>query len=142
MAEIGSVVSGTVTGIMKFGAFVDLENGEKGLVHISEVSHEYVNDINDVLKKNDKVTVKVIKTDENGKISLSIKQAMPREKACRKENASKPRPDLFDWTAKRDEEMSFEDRMSRFKHESEEIMRDNKRRNDNRRSGGYSRKGR
>lgn len=141
MAELGSIVLGTVTGVMKFGAFVDLENGESGLVHISELSHEYVEDINRVIKKNDKVKVKVIKIDDNGKISLSIKQAQP--KPDRKSELKKSvRPDSFDWTAKNDEDLSFEDRLSRFKHESEEILRDNKRRMDNRRSGGYSKRGR
>lgn len=141
MAELGSIVLGTVTGIMKFGAFVDLEDGESGLVHISEISHEYVGDINQVINKDDKVKVKVIKIDDKGKISLSIKQAQP--KPDRKSEVKKSaRPDSFDWTAKNDEDMSFEDRLSRFKHESEEILRDNKRRMDNRRSGGYSKKGR
>lgn len=141
MAELGSIVLGTVTGITKFGAFVDLEDGESGLVHISEISHEYVEDINQVINKNDKVKVKVIKIDDNGKISLSIKQAQPKPER-KSEVRKSARPDSFDWTAKNDENLSFEDRLSRFKHESEEILRDNKRRMDNRRSGGYSKKGR
>ena len=66
MAELGSIVNGVVTGITKFGAFIDFGEGESGLVHISELSHEYVKDINDVIKKGDKVSAKVIKIDENG----------------------------------------------------------------------------
>lgn len=137
MAEVGSIVSGTVTGVMQFGVFVDLEGGESGLVHISELSNEYVKDINGFVKKGDKVAVKVIKIAD-GKISLSMKQAQVQE---RKKKQPSARPDSFDWTAKNDENLSFEDRMSKFKHESEEIMRDNKRRMENKRSGGYSRKG-
>lgn len=138
MAELGSIVSGTVTGVTKFGAFVDLESGESGLVHISELSHEYVSDINEYIKKGDKVKVKVINTE--GKISLSVKQAEPKPE--RRTNGRTARPDFYERPAKNESDMSFEDRLLRFKQESEEILRDNKRRNDNRRSGGYSRRGR
>ena len=48
--EVGSIVEGKVTGITKFGAFVELEGGSVGMVHISEISQSYVNDINDYLK--------------------------------------------------------------------------------------------
>lgn len=144
MAEIGSVVEGTVTGVMQFGAFVDIDNGESGLVHISELSSEYVKDINEFIKKGDKVKVKVLRIDDKGKISLSMKQAEPKEKKPREKapkSRQSARPDSFDWSAKRDEDLSFEDRMSIFKHESEEILRDSKRRMENKRSGGYSRRG-
>ena len=140
MAELGAIAEGIVSGITKFGVFVDFGEGEKGLVHISELSYDYITDINEFIKKDDKVTVKIIKIDENGKISLSIKQAQPKKTNTPQKQKSSPRPDSFDWTAKNDEEMSFEDRMSRFKSQSEEILRDNKRR-EMKRSGGYSRKG-
>lgn len=142
MAELGSVVDATISGVMKFGVFVEFGDGESGLVHISELSYEYVPDINEFIKKDDKVKAKVIKIDDDGKVSLSIRQAKPREKAVRPRPEQSHRPDSFDWTARNEEELSFEDRLSRFKHESEEILRDNKRRLDNKRSGGYSRKGR
>ena len=58
--EVGSVVKGKVTGVMKFGAFVALPENKSGMVHISEISHEFVNDINDVIKVGDEVTVKVV----------------------------------------------------------------------------------
>ncbi len=144
MAEVGSVVCGTVTGVMQFGVFVDINDGESGLVHISELSSEYVKDITSFIKKGEKVKVKVIKIDDDGKISLSMKQAMQkREKtyASVKREKVSVRPDSFDWSLRSDEDLSFEDRLSRFKHESEEILRDNKRRMENKRSGGYSRKG-
>ena len=69
--EVGTILEGKVTGIAAFGAFVELSGGKTGLVHISEVSSEYVNDIKDHLKEGQAVKVKVIGTD-NGKISLSI----------------------------------------------------------------------
>ena len=72
--EVGSKLEGKVTGITHFGAFVLLPGGETGLVHISEIADSYVRDINEHLKVNDPVTVKVINLD-NGKIGLSIRQA-------------------------------------------------------------------
>lgn len=75
--EVGNIVEGTVTGIAKFGAFVELPDKSVGLVHISEVASEYVNDVNDYLKVQDKIKVKVITIDDKGKIALSIKQAQP-----------------------------------------------------------------
>ena len=70
--EVGSVMEGTVTGITKFGAFVELPDKKVGLVHISEVANEYVKDVNDFLKVRDKVNVKVLSVDDKGKIALSI----------------------------------------------------------------------
>ena len=76
--EIGDVLEGKVTGITKFGAFVELPEGKTGMVHISEVSTAYVEDISQYLKQDQIVKVKVINITEEGKISLSIKKAMPR----------------------------------------------------------------
>ncbi|WP_419523127.1 S1 RNA-binding domain-containing protein, partial [Megasphaera sp.] len=83
--EVGSVIEGTVTGITKFGAFVELPDKKVGLVHISEVANEYVKDVNDFLKVRDKVSVKVLSVDDKGKIALSIKQtqAAPEKKEFR-----------------------------------------------------------
>lgn len=77
--EVGNIVEGTITGIAKFGAFVELPDKKVGLVHISEVANEFVNDVNDYLKVKDKVKVKVITIDDRGKIALSIKQAQPAQ---------------------------------------------------------------
>ncbi|WP_268913870.1 S1 domain-containing RNA-binding protein [Lentilactobacillus sp. SPB1-3] len=73
--EIGEKVSGKVSGITNFGAFVDLGDHKTGLVHISEVSDGFVKDIHDILKVGDEVTVKVLKVDGDNKISLSIRKA-------------------------------------------------------------------
>lgn len=143
MAVVGNIVEGTITSVMAFGAFVDLGSNESGLVHISELSNEYVKDINTFVKKGDRVKVKIIRVDETGKISLSMKQAEQKQERVKKQKPqrSSARPDSFDWSARQTEELSFEDKLSRFKHESEEKIRDTKRRMENKRSGGYSRKG-
>ncbi|MBM0066274.1 S1 domain-containing post-transcriptional regulator GSP13 [Alkalicoccobacillus gibsonii] len=87
--EVGSIIEGKITGIKPFGAFVAIDEQKQGLVHISEVAHGFVKDINDVLTVGDEVKVKVISVDENsGKISLSIRAT--QEAPARP--ASKPRP--------------------------------------------------
>jgi S1 RNA binding domain protein len=77
MAEVGAIVEATVEKVMDYGAFVRLDTGETGMVHISEIDKNYVKDIREHVKENDKVTVKVIGQKEDGKIDLSIKQAEP-----------------------------------------------------------------
>ncbi|SFT28491.1 S1 domain-containing RNA-binding protein [Paenibacillus sp. BC26] len=76
--EVGAKLEGKVTGITHFGAFVDLSGGVTGLVHISEIADNYVKDVKDHLKLEDVVSVKVINVDKDGKIGLSIKQAIDR----------------------------------------------------------------
>ncbi|KAA6450440.1 S1 domain-containing post-transcriptional regulator GSP13 [Bacillus swezeyi] len=86
--EVGSVYTGKVTGLQAYGAFVALDEETQGLVHISEVTHGFVKDINEHLAIGDEVQVKVLSVDEEkGKISLSIRatQAAPERKE------SKPR---------------------------------------------------
>ena len=73
--EVGAKVSGKVSGITNFGAFVDLGDHKTGLVHISEISDGYVKDIHDVLAVGDEVTVKVLTVGNDGKIGLSIRKA-------------------------------------------------------------------
>ena len=77
--EVGMIVEGKVTGITKFGAFVDLDGGKTGMVHISEVAPTYVNDIKDYLTEGQTVKVKIITIGDDGKISLSIRKAMPQQ---------------------------------------------------------------
>ena len=144
MIELNSIYDGKVMSVLPFGAFVSIDKDTSGLVHISEISNEYIKDINDFIKKGDNVKVKVLSVDESGKITLSIKQAQTpkdvREKKINKPQPS-PRPDCFDWSSRSVDDLSFEDKLSKFKHESEEKIRDSKRRLENKRSGGYSRKG-
>ncbi|ANB61786.1 S1 domain-containing post-transcriptional regulator GSP13 [Anoxybacteroides amylolyticum] len=71
---VGSIVKGTVTGIQPYGAFVAISDDIQGLVHISEVSHQFVKDIHDFLKVGDEVMVKILSIDEKAKrASLSIR---------------------------------------------------------------------
>lgn len=75
--EVGSILEGKVTTITKFGAFVALPGGKSGLVHISEIANQFVNDVHDFLQEGQEVKVKVLST-EGGKINLSIKKACRR----------------------------------------------------------------
>ena len=74
--QVGSILEGKVGGITKFGAFVTLEGGRSGLVHISEIANAYVSDVHDFLQEGQTVKVLVLSVD-NGKINLSIKKALP-----------------------------------------------------------------
>lgn len=140
--EKGSIVEGKVTGVMPFGAFVSLPDNKSGLVHISEITKEYVKDINDYIKQGDEVKVKILDIDKNGKINLSIRQAQQEEKKQSKPKDSGPvRPADIDWWQKDDEELSFEDKLSRFKKDADEKMLALKRSNESKRSGGYHRGG-
>lgn len=70
----GDIVKGVVSDITHFGAFVKLETGDKGLIHISEIADTYVRNVSDYLMVNDEVTVKVIAVKDRGKIDLSIRR--------------------------------------------------------------------
>lgn len=88
--ELGTVLTGKVTGIQPYGAFVALDEETQGLVHISEITHGYVKDVNEHLKLGDEVQVKVLSVDEkSGKISLSIKAT--QEAPAEAPQASAPR---------------------------------------------------
>jgi len=123
--EVGDILEGVVTGITPFGAFIGLPGNLTGLVHISEVADTYVKDVKDYLKEQDKVKVKVINIDPNGKIGLSVKQANPEyvPKAQRRENRA------------RANDMSFEDKLAKFMKESDEILAEYKRSTDAKRGG-------
>ncbi len=132
---VGQIVEGKITGITNFGVFVDLGEGKSGLVHISEVARSYVNDINEFVKVNDVVKMKVLTVGEDGKISLSIKRALepekrqePRER--REKRPAPPKPDgSYTWMPKKNEPASFEEMMSRFKQTSDEKFSDLKKKN-------------
>lgn len=76
--EVGMILEGKVSGITKFGAFVDLPDSKTGMVHISEVAPTFINEIADYVKLGQTVKVKVLALND-GKISLSMKQALPKE---------------------------------------------------------------
>lgn len=73
---VGAIVEGKVKSITKFGAFIALPENKTGMVHISEITHAYVNDIHDHLTEGQDVKVMVIGL-ENGKINLSIRRTQP-----------------------------------------------------------------
>lgn len=77
--EVGKTVEGKVSGLAKFGAFIDLADNKTGLVHISEVSDKFIEDINDELTVGQKVSVKVLSESDDGKIALSIRKAVGNE---------------------------------------------------------------
>lgn len=73
--EVGAIVTGKVTGIQPYGAFVALDEETQGLIHISEITHGYVRNIEDYLKVGDEVQAKIVAIDEeDGKISLSMRE--------------------------------------------------------------------
>ena len=65
--KVGDIVEGKITAITSFGVFADIGNGKSGMVHISEVAKEYVNDINDHVKENDVVKMKILSIGDDGK---------------------------------------------------------------------------
>jgi len=134
--EVGKIVKGRVSGITSFGAFIKLQEGKVGLVHISEIADEYVRDVASYLKENQIVKVKVISIDEKGKISLSIKKANEESKKVK----SGP-PEEFDWGKSNGrDKLSFEDQLSKFLKDSDERMLDLKRSIESKRKRGSNRK--
>jgi len=91
--EVGKKVEGKITGLAKFGAFIDLGENRTGLVHISEVSDKFVEDINDELSVGEIVTVKVLSIEDDGKIALSMrdKEAEAKKKKQQKKSSNKKR---------------------------------------------------
>lgn len=129
--ETGKIYEGKVTGITKFGAFVEIEPGTTGMVHISEVANTYVNEIKDHLTEGQTVKVKVLSVSNEGKISLSIKKALadqqPKKDHRRNENGGhkqennhKPAQEKVPQTP----EAAFEDMLNKFKQSSDERMGD------------------
>lgn len=108
--SLGETVSGTVSGVVDYGAFVRLEDGATGMIHISKLSREFVSDIHSVIKKGDVVTATVISVD-NGKIALSLIGDEPKKRA--------PRESRFD---RKNEPKDFESMLSSFKSASEEKL--------------------
>lgn len=119
--ETGAEVEGKITGIAKFGAFIELPEKAVGLVHISQVSDTYVKDINQHLKVGDTVKVKVMGIGANGKYDLSIKQVG-------KETAQQQPPKYFKRHVpqKKDRPIpgTFEDKITNFLKQSEERQLD------------------
>ncbi len=147
--DVGKVYEGKVTGITKFGAFVEIEPGTTGMVHISEVANTFVNEIKDHLTEGQTVKVRVLSISDEGKISLSIKKAVdnpPKQKDFRRggsggrrqENggSGQPKQEKVPQTP----EAAFEDMLNKFKQSSDERMGDLKKVIDNKRRSPSRRK--
>ncbi len=133
--EIGKIYTGKVKGITQYGAFVDIDGGGSGMVHISEIANTFVNEIRDHLTENQEVKVKVIGINEAGKVSLSIKKAIPnpepQQKPKRQNDNRRGKPNIYEpKKSVPQSEMSFEDMISHFKQSSEERICDIKRNTD------------
>ena len=109
--EVGAVVDGTVSRITPYGAFLTLEGGKVGLVHISEIDRNYVKDVHEHLRESDVVQAKVIAIKEDGNIDLSIKPL---------QDPAPPRP-------RRGADPDVESRLKKFMRQSEERQVDYKR---------------
>lgn len=134
--EVGNIVEGRVTGITNFGAFVLLADGKTGLVHISEVADAYVQDINEHLKENDTVKVKIINI-RDGKIGLSIRQAAepgpPEQRPARSSGRGAARGAAPRRGGGRSK--SFEDKLRGFMKDSDERLSSLRRSQDSKRGG-------
>lgn len=153
--EEGVIVSGKVTGLTDFGAFVELEGGKTGMVHISEVAPNYVKDIREHLAVGQEINAKVISVSPEGKISLSIRklneqpkekeQRQPQQRTQRPRQDRRPAPNV--WNGQKSdspasgEKMSLDDMIASFKKQSEEKQTALKRVDSKRGSMGYSRRG-
>jgi S1 RNA binding domain protein len=106
------VIDGTVERITPYGAFLKLEDGRLGLVHISEIDRNYVKDVHEHLHEGDVVQAKVLAIKEDGKIDLSIKALQDPPPERRPRRGSDP---------------EFEQKLKRFMKQSEERLVDYKR---------------
>jgi S1 RNA binding domain protein len=109
--EVGAVVKGTVARIENYGAFLQLEDGRMGLVHISEIDRNYVRDVREHLREGDSVDAKVVAIKDDGKIDLSIKAL---------QDPAPPRP-------RRGSDPQFEQMLKKFMRQSEERQVDYRR---------------
>ena len=117
---VGSIVTGKVTTITKFGAFIALPGGKSGLVHISEVAPTFVNDVHDFLAEGQEVSVKILTITPEGKINLSVKQTLPKperperpERPTRREPAPRRAAQSAPVPAE-PAEQTFEDKLKQF----------------------------
>lgn len=127
--EVGSIIEGKVTAIKPFGMFVAVTEHEQGLVHISQVANGFVKDIHDHFSVGDTVKVKVLSIDDAGKISLSVRAALPSSEQQGKEGR---------WGSgrgekgylRRDSNASFEEKLKKWlKHSEENLATINKKQN-------------
>jgi S1 RNA binding domain protein len=123
--QVGDTLKGKVVGITKFGAFVDLENGEKGLIHISKISRNYVKNISDYLHVGQEVEVKVIGKGKDGKLDLSMKDIpQPQQESGDSKARSSNVSNNDRHERENRNEDSFEKRLAKFMRDSERKFSD------------------
>lgn len=116
--EVGQVVEGKVVKITRFGAFVELEDGTQGLIHISQISHNYVKNVEDYLKVGEVVKARVKEVKKDGKVDLSLKSL----------ESSQPKVEI-----RKGANPAFEKMLKAYLRASEESQSDLKRRRDGKR---------
>ena len=174
MAGSDEIFDGKVTGITAFGAFVQIADGRTGLVHISEVSDQYVKEIKDYLQEGQAVKVVIMSSLQEGKLRLSIKKAVeimrrngelpeapaaepnrnggfqkrPQKPFVKKApvkaepfDPSVPPVEFDDYGNNEKAGAAFEDKLSSFMKSSEEKLSALKKQTENKRGGGYVRRG-
>lgn len=134
---VGNIYDGKVTGITKFGAFVQIAPGKSGMVHISEITNAFVSDISQHLSEGQEVKVKVLGIDSSNRINLSIKKAAET-------NEPRQRPASFSATkakqnVPKEDEDPFESKLKAFMQSSESRISDLKSHSD-RHTGGRRRR--
>jgi S1 RNA binding domain protein len=134
---VGDIFEGKVTGITKFGAFASLPDGKNGLIHISEIANNFVSDVNDHVSLGQTVKVKVIGISGDGKINLSIKQALPPPARVSPARSPAPKPAFQErqqpsappprkQAAQASDDPSFEDKLKQFMHDSDSRISDSR----------------
>jgi len=147
--EVGSVVTGKVTGLAKFGAFVALPGGTSGLVHISEVANTFIANVEEHLSVGQQVKVKILSVDEKGRVNLSIKQAeekkpevkqeKPRQYQPRQQAPSRPSRPPQEEVLPKSENRDFEDTLKKFLQDADSKISESRlydRQRSTRRKGG------
>lgn len=132
---MGAIIEGKVTGLTKFGAFLELPEGKTGMIHISEISHTYVSDIGEHLKEGQQVKAMIISV-ENNKINLSLKRMQQAPKPEKNWQAnSKKQPAVA-------APLSFEDKLKQFMQTSESKISDLNKYQNRKGGSGRSKRGR
>lgn len=160
MVNVNDIVEGKVTGITAFGAFVQIQDGTTGLIHISEISTGYVSDINDYLKVGQTVKAVALSVEKDGKLSLSLKRYLELEqgeipKSIKREYKKQERKQnkgnfqskgnlLYSqspvYESSKDSS-SFEDKLNKFMKDSDEKLSALRKSTESKRGGGYVRRG-
>lgn len=133
--EVGAVLEGKVSGVTKFGAFVNLPGGKSGLVHISEIANTFVSDVAQYVSVGQTVKVKVIGINGD-KINLSIKRAeeskeaprrrVPQQHAEQQSRPPKQPQQPSGQVAAPTEDQAFEDKLKQFMKDSDSRIADNR----------------